>query len=196
MAETNDEFVAAYFQRSLVSLERALSDAAMQAAIVAIADRIEWSFRAGGRLLIAGSGTSAADAQKIAAEFVSRAGLDNAPLPALALTSDGAVLNAIADGAGFEHVYERQVRAFGRRVDILLVFSVSGRSPPILAALQAARQIGLMRIGFTGLNRGAVDELCDYCVQAPVDEASLVQQIHLNAALAVCGLVERALSGK
>ena len=168
----------------------------LRAAIHAIADAITAAFRAGHKLLIAGNGGSAADAQHIAGEFLSRLNFDRNPLPAIALTTDTSVLTAIGNDYGFERTFERQVRGLGKPGDVFIAISTSGRSPNIVAALKAAREGGLTTVGFTGTAaNGAMQPLCDHCLAAPSAETPLIQQIHIVAAHAICGLVERNLFG-
>jgi D-sedoheptulose 7-phosphate isomerase len=190
-----DDTVAAHFRRSCETLERAANDARLRHSIHAIADTIAGAFGNGGKLMVAGNGGSAADAQHIAGEFLSRFNFDRNPLPALALTSDTSVLTAIGNDYGFEHVFERQVRGLGRPDDVLLAISTSGRSPNVLAALTAARGIGMTTVGFTGEGERPMSALCDHCLAAPASETPLIQQIHIVAAHAICGLVERKLFG-
>jgi D-sedoheptulose 7-phosphate isomerase len=161
-----------------------------------IAALIEAAVREGNKLLIAGNGGSAADAQHIAAEFLSRFGFDRHPLPAIALSTDTSVLTAIGNDYGYEHVFERQLRGIGRKGDVFLAISTSGRSPNVLAALRAAREIGIATIGFTGAQDMTMRSLCDLCFSAPCVETALIQQVHIVAAHAVCALVERALFPK
>src|SRR6202050_1100223 len=185
--------VEAHFCRSREVLERAARDARLRAAIYAIADAITQAFRKGGKLLIAGNGGSAGDAQHIAGEFLSRLNFDRNPLPAIALTTDTSVLTAIGNDYGYEHAFERQVRGLGKPGDVFIAISTSGRSPNVIAALAAARECGLITIGFTGTPaNGAIPPLCDHCLAAPSPE-TLIQQIHIVAAHAICGLVERSL---
>jgi D-sedoheptulose 7-phosphate isomerase len=186
--------VAEHFRRSCETLSRAADDPKLLAAVHAIADVITAAFRAGHKLLIAGNGGSAADAQHIAGEFLSRLNFDRNPLPAMALTTDSSVLTAIGNDYGFDRTFERQVRGLGRPGDIFVAISTSGRSPNIIAALEAAREAGLITIGLTGnLAAGAMQPLCDHCLAAPSGETPLIQQIHIVAAHAICGLVERSL---
>jgi D-sedoheptulose 7-phosphate isomerase len=145
--------------------------------------------------LIAGNGGSAADAQHVAAEFLSRFKLDRAPLPAIALTTDTSNLTAIGNDYGFDQVFERQVRGLGRKGDVFIGITTSGRSPNIIAALKAAREIGLTTIGFTGIPGASMNALCDVTLVAPSDETALIQQIHITAAHAICEVVERELFG-
>src|SRR6185295_18040517 len=133
--------------------------------------------RAGNKLLLAGNGGSAADAQHIAGEFLSRLNFDRNPLPAIALTTDTSVLTAIGNDYGFEKAFERQVRGLGRAGDVFIAISTSGASPNILAALKAARELGVVTIGFTGNREGAMTGLCDLCLVAPTPETPLIQQL-------------------
>ena len=193
---TENDMVAEHFRRSSETLARASEDAALRTVIHAIADTITASFRAGHKLLIAGNGGSAADAQHIAGEFLSRLNFDRHPLPAIALTTDSSVLTAIGNDYGFERVFERQVKGLGQKGDVFIAISTSGRSPNIVAALQAAREAGLTTIGFTGTAaNGAMQAHCDHYLAAPSAETPQIQQIHIVAAHAICGLVERNLFG-
>jgi D-sedoheptulose 7-phosphate isomerase len=190
-----NDIVAAHFRRSCESLEHAANDARLRALIYAIADVITQAFRNGAKLLIAGNGGSAADAQHIAGEFLSRLNFDRPSLPAIALTTDTSVLTAIGNDYGFDQVFERQVRGLGRPGDVFLAISTSGRSPNVLAALKAAREIGMTTIGFTGDGPRDMSAYCDHCLAAPSGEGPFVQQIHIVAAHAICNLVERDLFG-
>ncbi len=189
------DIVLAHFRQSSETLARAAADAELQACVCAIADAIAQAFRNGGKLLIAGNGGSAGDAQHIAGEFLSRMNFDRDPLPALALTTDTSVLTAIGNDYGFERVFERQVLGLGRPGDVLLAISTSGRSANMLLALKAARQIGMTTIGFTGDGRREMSSYCDICLAAPSAQTPLIQQIHIVAAHAICGVVERDLFG-
>ena len=191
--------VAEHFRRTCETLSRAADDANLRARIHEIAEAITAAFRGGHKLLIAGNGGSAADAQHIAGEFLSRLNFDRNPLPAIALTTDSSVLTAIGNDYGFDRTFERQVRGLGQRGDVFIAISTSGRSPNIIAALKAAREAGLTTIGFTGSRaNGLMQPLCDHCLAAPTEETPLIQQIHIVAAHAICGIVESSLfpSGK
>jgi D-sedoheptulose 7-phosphate isomerase len=186
--------VAEHFRRSCEVLSRAADDPGLRAKIHEIADTITAAFRGGHKLLIAGNGGSAADAQHIAGEFLSRLNFDRNPLPAIALTTDSSVLTAIGNDYGYERTFERQVRGLGKPGDTFIAISTSGRSPNVIAALKAAREGGLTTIGFTG--RGGdrlMGPLCEHCLAAPAQETALIQQIHIVAAHAICGLVESNL---
>jgi len=195
MTDARADAVATHFQRSLAVMQQAAGDQALHKTILAIADLITASFRNGGKLLIAGNGGSAADAQHIAGEFLSRLRFDRNPLPAIALTTDTSVLTAVGNDYGYELVFERQIRGLGRQSDVFIAISTSGKSPNVLAALGAARKLGITTIGFTGTAHGAnaMRALSDIVLAAPTDDTPMIQQIHITAAHAICEVVERDL---
>jgi len=191
------EIIAAHFRRSLDVLQRAADDDQFRIAMFAIAHAVETTFRAGNKVMLAGNGGSAADAQHIAGEFLSRLRFDRNPLAAIALTTDTSVLTAVGNDYGYEQVFERQVRGLGRPGDLFIGISTSGKSPNVLAALRAAREIGVTPIGFTGTAGAAqMRPLCELVLAAPSDDTPLIQQIHMTAAHAICEIVERKLFGK
>jgi D-sedoheptulose 7-phosphate isomerase len=191
------EIIATHFRRSLDVLERASGDDAFGVAMFSIAHAVEATFRAGNKVMLAGNGGSAADAQHIAGEFLSRLRFDRNPLPAIALTTDSSVLTAVGNDYGYEQVFERQLRGLGRAGDLFIAISTSGTSPNVIAALRAAREIGVTPIGFTGTAGATVlRPLCDIVLAAPSDDTPLIQQIHMTAAHAICEIVERKLFGK
>jgi D-sedoheptulose 7-phosphate isomerase len=185
-------------RRSLELLERAAADADFNSAMLEIAQEIEKSLRTGGKVMLAGNGGSAGDAQHIAGEFLSRLRFDRHPLPAIALTTDSSVLTAIGNDYGYERVFERQLRGLGRRGDVFIGISTSGKSPNVLAALRAAREIGVVTVGFTGTAPGAsaMRPLCHHVLAVPSDDTPLMQQVHITAAHAICEIVERNLFAK
>jgi D-sedoheptulose 7-phosphate isomerase len=189
-----DDLVAAFLDRTLIAVQSAAKDRALLGSIATIARAIEDSLRAGGKLLIAGNGGSAADAQHLAAEFLSRFLVDRRPLPAIALTTDTSVLTAVGNDYGFEQVFERQVRGLGRSGDVFLAISTSGRSPNVIRALKAAQEAGLVTIGFSGADKAEMADLCRHFLAAPSPETAIIQQIHMIAGHAICALVESALA--
>jgi D-sedoheptulose 7-phosphate isomerase len=182
-----------YLVRSRDALDAAIADAEFVATIAAIADCVADALTAGHKLLLAGNGGSAADAQHLAGEMLSRLHYDRAPLAAIALTTDSSVMTAIGNDYGYEDLFERQVLGLGRSGDVLIAISTSGRSPNILRALRAARHNGLVAIGFSGRGGGDMPALCDLCLRAPSDSTPLIQQLHITAGHIVCGLVEARL---
>jgi D-sedoheptulose 7-phosphate isomerase len=188
--------IAAHLNASLAAFERAAQDAAMLSAARKVAQVIASGLRSGHKLLLAGNGGSAGDAQHIAAEIVGRYKRERPAYAAIALTTDTSALTAIANDYGFEQVFARQVEGLGRRGDILLALSTSGRSPNILAALRVARENGLITIGFTGAKGAAMAAACDHVLVAPSDDTPVIQQIHLAVAHGICDEVEQALMQK
>jgi len=182
-----------YLKASRDALEAALHDAGLIQTIAEISRRISASLAAGNKVLLAGNGGSAGDAQHIAGELLSRLNYDRAPLAAVALTTDSSVMTAIGNDYGYEQVFERQVRGLGRPGDVFIGISTSGRSKNVLNAIAGARAIGLVTVGFTGRGGGDMVSACDLCLRAPSDSTPLVQQIHITAGHIICGLVEETL---
>ena len=172
-------------------IDEAIADQSFVSTIATISDRVAAALMAGNKILLAGNGGSAADAQHIAGEFLSRLNYDRAPVAAVALTTDSSVLTAIGNDYGYEHVFSRQVQGLGRAGDVLITISTSGRSKNILNALRAARASGILAVGFTGRGGGELSALCDLCLCAPSNVTPLIQQLHITAGHIVCGLVER-----
>ena len=193
MSGTIEASVAAHLAASQAALERFAADATAQDALAAIAGRVAAAFRDGGRLLLAGNGGSAADAQHIAAEFSVRFTYERPALAAIALTTDSSVLTACGNDYGFERVFERQVQALGRPGDVFLGLSTSGRSANVLRALRAAREAGLSTYGWTGEASPAMDELCDGVLRVASRDTAVIQQVHIVAGHVLCLRVERML---
>lgn len=149
------------------------------------------TLRGGGKILLAGNGGSAADAQHIAGELVSRFAFDRPGLPAIALTTDTSIITAIGNDYGYEKVFARQVQALGRAGDVLIGISTSGKSPNVLLALREARAMGLVCIGFTGGQDGPMRELCDHLLTSPSAKTPKIQEGHITLAHIVCGLIEK-----
>jgi D-sedoheptulose 7-phosphate isomerase len=185
--------VKEYLALSRDTIQAAIDDPAFATTIAAIVDRIAAALGAGHKLLLAGNGGSAGDAQHIAGEFLSRLNYDRAPTAALALTTDSSVLTAIGNDYGFERVFERQIQALGNAGDVFFALSTSGRSPNILRAIDAARGKRLAVVGLTGRSGGEMRRRCDICLHAPSDATPLIQQIHITAGHVICGLVEERL---
>lgn len=189
--EADQAFVSDFLDRSAETMSVFRDDAAARDTMMAIASRIGDALASGGKLLVAGNGGSAADAQHIAGEFTSRLMYDRRPLAALALTTDTSGLTAISNDYGYEHVFSRQVAALGRPEDVFLGITTSGRSPNVLRALDEARGLGLSTVVFCG--QEGVQAEADHVLRAPSLWTPLIQQVHITAAHIVCALVERHL---
>ncbi len=150
-------------------------------------------YRQGGKTLFCGNGGSAADAQHLAAELSGRFYFDRPPLDAEALHVNTSYLTAVANDYGYDEVFARLVQAKGRRGDLLFAFSTSGSSPNIVRALQAARQAGMITVGFTGSRPCAMDALCDHIFRMPSDLTPRVQEMHILLGHIICQGIEEAL---
>lgn len=142
------------------------------------------------KILLAGNGGSAADAQHIAGEFVSRFNYDRPGLAAFALTVDTSILTAIGNDYGYENLFARQIQATSQPGDIFWAYSTSGKSPNIIAAMKTAKQLELKVIGFTGKHGWIQPELCDFSIEIPSYETPKIQEGHLLLGHIICGLVE------
>jgi D-sedoheptulose 7-phosphate isomerase len=193
LSRDSKDLIATHLEASLAALQRATLDAALLDVARQIAAAIITALRSGNKLLIIGNGGSAADAQHIAAEIVGRYKRDRPGYAALALTTDTSALTSIANDYGFEQVFARQVEGLGKRGDVLLALSTSGKSPNILAALRLARERGLVTAGFTGAKGENLRALCDHLLVAPSDHTAVIQQVYLAVAHGVCDDIEQAL---
>ena len=147
----------------------------------------------GGRLLVAGNGGSAAEAQHLAAELVGRLRDERRPLSAIALTADSSAVTAVSNDYGYEEVFARQVRAHGRPGDVLLVLSTSGRSPNLVAAVRAAKECGLRTWAMLGANECPLSAACDEVLRCPSPDNQVVQELHLVSVHLMCEYLDKAL---
>jgi D-sedoheptulose 7-phosphate isomerase len=150
-------------------------------------------FNTGGKILLAGNGGSAADAQHIAGELVSRFAFDRPGLSAFALTTDTSILTAIGNDYGYEELFARQIQAHGTKGDVFIGYSTSGTSPNIVRAFEEARTRGLVSVGLTGNRGGPMIKLCDYLLEVPSADTPKIQEGHLVIGHILCGLVENAI---
>ncbi len=166
--------------------------AALERAILAAVQ----AYRGRHKLLLAGNGGSAADAQHMAGELVNRFLFDRPALPAVALSTDTSVLTAIGNDSGFEHVFARQIEALGEAGDLFIGLTTSGRSPNILRAFEACRRKKLVTVAMTGQGGADLAAHCDICLVAPSRETPRIQEVHAILIHLFCGLVEETLFGR
>lgn len=188
--------VASHFADS-ASLKRE-SAKLLSAPIARGAGLMAASLRAGGKILACGNGGSAADAQHFAAELVNRFERERAPLAALALTTDSSALTSIANDYGYEQVFAKQLHALGRKGDVLLAISTSGNSASVVAAMRAARELGLRIVALTGNGGGRMAaELAaeDVHVCVPHKRTMRIQEVHLLALHCLCDGIDSVLFG-
>ncbi len=170
-----------------------LADDALLARVDAAAEACITALNNGGKILLAGNGGSAADAQHIAGEFVSRFAFDRPGLPAIALTTDTSILTAIGNDYGYDKLFARQVQAHGQKGDVFIAYSTSGKSSNVMVALQEAKNRGVVCIGMTGNRGGPMQALCDHYLDVPSADTPKIQEGHAVLGHILCGLVERAL---
>lgn len=157
-------------------------------------EMIHASLAAGGKLLIAGNGGSAADAQHLAAELTGRFLRERKPLPALALHANSSALTAIGNDYGYEYVFARELAAHARPGDVLLAISTSGGSKNILRAIEEARQKRVAVIGMTGESGGAMRTACDLCLCVPSKSTARIQEMHIMIGHTICELLEEGMT--
>jgi D-sedoheptulose 7-phosphate isomerase len=165
-------------------------DAALRDSIIQAAKMINGAFARGGRLYIAGNGGSAADAQHFAAELVGWYKRGDKPLPAVALTTDTSFLTAWGNDDSFDTIFARQLQAHAREGDAFFAISTSGSSRNILKGLEAARKLGLKRIGLLGRG-GSAAALCDIALAVPAQDTPHIQELHIAVIHALCGCIDR-----
>ena len=167
----------------------------LAAAVSNAVDRIYGSLVAGGQLMIAGNGGSAADAQHIAAELTGRFFLERRPFRAMALHGNSSALTAIGNDYGYEHVFARELTAHARPSDVLLAISTSGNSRNILCAIEAARECKVSVISLTGESGGKMRTASDLCLCVPSKSTPRIQEMHITIGHTICELLEQRLAG-
>jgi D-sedoheptulose 7-phosphate isomerase len=174
-------------------MEDMLADSVLQQQLVKAVDCCVNALKSGGKLMFVGNGGSAAEAQHFSAEMVGRFLEERKPLPSIALTTDTSAVTAIGNDYGYEHVFSRQVQALGRKGDVLIAMSTSGRSQNIVMAMQAARSAGISTIGLTGMHPRDMGELADVSLKVPSSHTPQIQEGHLVLGHLLCGMVEKQL---
>ncbi|HUZ74936.1 MAG TPA: D-sedoheptulose 7-phosphate isomerase [Stellaceae bacterium] len=188
-----DGFVREEVAKTAALLDALLADPGTLAAVGQIAELCVTALRAGRKILFAGNGGSAADAQHLAAELVGKLAYDRPGLAAMSLTTDTSILTAVANDYGYEDTFARQVDAVGATGDVLVGISTSGRSRNVLKAFAAARAKGIATIGMTGRGGGDFPPLCDLCLCVPSAETQKIQEAHIVLGHIFCAIVERQM---
>ena len=158
-----------------------------------IADVIIKAYKDKHCVYLIGNGGSAADAQHIAGELIGRFKINRRPLPAIALTTDTSVITAIANDFGYETCFARQIEALAKPGDVLLAFSTSGNSKGILNAVQVAKSLRAITIGFTGKDGGLLKSIVDICLKIPSDNTPRIQECHITVGHIICSIVEKEI---
>ena len=181
---------------SIATMQRVQDSEEIHRTMLTIAKLTADAMQSGHKLMVAGNGGSAADAQHLVAEFAVRLTHNRPALRAIALTTDTSILTAIGNDFGYDQLFSRQVEALGQPGDVFLGISTSGNSPNICRALEEAKRIGVTTIGFTGNNGGAMRPLCDHNIIIPSQTTMNIQESHLALEHIFCMLVERYTFGE
>lgn len=176
-------------EASIAVKQRLLQDSARLATIVAVGDLMTDAVRRGNRVIFAGNGGSAADAQHLAAEFVSRFEFDRPGLPSLSLATDTSMITAIGNDYGYEKLFRRQLEAQARRGDVFVGITTSGRSRNVLEAFRVCRDLGVTSVALCGTG-GDLEPLVDHVIRAPSDHTPRIQECHILIGHLLCAQVE------
>lgn len=185
-----------HIQASINVKQKILSDEQLLLDIERYAKMCVSAFKAGNKVILAGNGGSAADAQHIAAEFVSRFQIDRRPLPSLSLSTDTSIITAIGNDYGFEHLFSRQLKANGVAGDIFIGLSTSGNSENIVEAVKVCKELNIIPIIFTGGSGGDVGRIVGESIFVPSESTAMIQESHIMIGHIICGYVEDALFKK
>ncbi|ECR3130872.1 phosphoheptose isomerase [Campylobacter jejuni] len=194
--ENLNSYIKGHFADSILVKEQILKDENLITLIKNASLEVIKAYKNGNKTLLAGNGGSAADAQHIAGEFVSRFYFDRPGIASIALTTDTSVLTAIGNDYGYENLFARQVQAQGVKGDVFIGISTSGNSKNILKALELCKQKEIISIGLSGASGGAMNELCDYCIKVPSTCTPRIQEAHILIGHIICAIVEEELFGK
>jgi D-sedoheptulose 7-phosphate isomerase len=189
------QLVQRQLAQSIATMQAVLADESIADTIVAIGQLTADAMRSGHKLLVAGNGGSAADAQHLVAEFVVRLTVNRPALRAIALTTDSSILTATGNDFGYDHLFERQIEALAQPDDVFLGISTSGNSANIVKALLQCKKMGVHTIGFSGSDGGKMRPLCDHNVIIPSSTTMNIQESHLALEHIFCMVVERFTFG-
>lgn len=194
--ENLNSYIKSHFADSIKVKNEILNDENLMNLIKKAALMIIQAYKNGNKTLLAGNGGSAADAQHIAGEFVSRFYFDRPGIASIALSTDTSILTAIGNDYGYENLFARQVQAQGNKGDIFIGISTSGNSKNILKALEICKEKKILSIGLSGAGGGAMNELCDICIKVPSSCTPRIQESHILIGHILCAIVEEELFGK
>ena len=173
-----------------------LSEPKILEAVKKVVEEIVSGYKSGGKVLWCGNGGSAADAQHLAAELSGRFYYDRPPLSSEALHVNTSYVTAVANDYSYDVIYSRLVEAMGKKGDVLMAMSTSGNSPNVVKALEAAKNKGMITVGFTGQSGGKMKELCQYLINIPSIDTPRIQECHMLLGHTICELVEAGLFPK
>ena len=183
-------YIKNYIKDSIDTKNLILKNEDILSKIEKISQVIIDSYKKGGKILTAGNGGSAADAQHIAAEFVSKFLKERPAMSAIALTTNTSILTSIGNDYDHELVFARQLQAHGRRNDVFIAISTSGNSKNIIRAIEEAKKLGIIVIGLCGGKESKMDSICDYIIKIPSEKTPIIQESQIMIAHIICALVE------
>ena len=190
-----EQCIADQIRASISTKQAILSDKGLMRNIAAAAQMIVDAYEQGKKTLLAGNGGSAADAQHIAGEFVSKFYFDRPGIASIALTTDTSIITAIGNDYGYDKLFSRQIQAQGSAGDVFIGISTSGNSANLVEALRMCGQKGIKTIGITGFTGGKMDSMCDLCIKVPSGETPRIQESHILIGHIICCIVEEKLFG-
>jgi D-sedoheptulose 7-phosphate isomerase len=193
MSDRSETFVRGEIVETVGVLNALLADHGLLNLVEDVAELCVEAIRRGNKIIFAGNGGSAADAQHLAAELVGKLAYDRPGLPSISFTTDTSILTAIGNDYGYDEVFRRQIEALGVKGDVFIAISTSGRSKNLLKALEAARDKGITTVGMTGATGGDMLPLCDHCLRMPSTSTQKIQEGHIVVGHIFCGLIERLL---
>lgn len=182
-----------HIENSIITKERILSSVEILEKVKGASTLIINAYKSGKKVLIAGNGGSAADAQHIAAELVSKFKKDRPPMNAIALTTNTSILTAIGNDYSHEYIFARQVEAYGVKGDVYIAISTSGNSKNIIKSIKEAKKKEITVIGLTGMEKSEMDSLCDLVIKVPSSITPIIQESHIMLGHIICGIIEEDL---
>ena len=182
-----------YIQASINTKQKILNDKNILTTIQNAADAIIKAYKNGKKVLTAGNGGSAGDAQHIAGELVSKFFFDRPGLSAFSLATDTSILTAIGNDYGYDKSFSRQIQANANEGDVFIAISTSGNSKNIVNALLEAKKKNVTTIGLVGQKACEMDTLCDYIIKVPSESTPTIQESHIMIGHIICAIVEEAI---
>lgn len=188
--------ITGQIEQSIEYMKKVLASPVLSTQLSSLTEKVCTAYRDGKKLLLFGNGGSAADAQHLAAEMVSRFRLERSALPALALTTNSSVVTAIGNDYEYARVFERQVEALANPGDVVIGISTSGNSENVRLGLERAREKGAFAVGLLGNGGGRILTHCDIALVVPGSDTPRIQEVHILLGHILCDLVEKSLFGQ
>lgn len=193
MANSMKNFIQDAIKESIDTKLRLLDSEELLKTIEDVARECTSCYENNGKIILAGNGGSAADAQHISAELVNQLNFERPALHSIALTTDTSILTAVGNDRNYEQVFSRQIEACGQEGDVFIGISTSGNSKNVIQALKQSRQQGIITIGLTGGTGGEMINYCDHILIVPSSETPRIQESHILIAHTICSIVEQSL---